>query len=129
MSFNISSLRLRWDIHCRFAVSYEGVGKNDQQRDDRTSNNPACFDTHGVRPPDEKYTRSRFQVSVMRPRDGSFPFLQPDLDEPADSLGAAGLIVLTGGPSVNLGEKLIRETDSPHRIAACGRTASLIEFW
>jgi hypothetical protein len=96
MSSNSSSLRLRWDIHFRFAVSYEGVGKNDQQRGDGTSNNPACFDTHSVRPPDEKYARSRFQVSVLRPRDGSFPFLQPDLDEAADGFRPSRRIIFAG---------------------------------
>ena len=42
-----------------------------------------------------------------------------------------GLRRAPGAPrdGINFGEKLVRETDRPNRIAACSRPSSLTRFW
>ena len=54
---------------------------------------------------------------------------EPDLDEAADGLGAAGLVVLTGSPCIDAGAKVGREANGGYGVLARAWSPPLFSYY
>jgi hypothetical protein len=57
------------------------------------------------------------------------PSLEPSLDEAADRFRAAGLIILSGGPSVDRSPHFLRKANSRHGILPSRWTAGAFTYY